>query len=212
MSSPPDAIDDDADEVEVTDEVDDDYPWPQRCEALAALLVIVVVVVLATGIAQAAAIRSTGTTFGLGDRLRFAAQALSPFDGVVLLVATLLVALDAITSGDRRGPATRVGRAALAGVIALSVAIVVGGAARLVDVLAGHVGPLGRFPSTVAERLGPALGQVASVLAAAAAGWLALRTIEDGDWEWAWRRALAHEDDAQDLLETLPPSDDTGSA
>ncbi|HVM66390.1 MAG TPA: hypothetical protein VMU14_16090 [Acidimicrobiales bacterium] len=185
-----DAQDDlDADDDPGDDDPGDDDPWPARCEGVAALLVAVVVCTLAEGIFLAAAASGSPSRASFATRLRLAGQVLGPFEGVVLVVAALLVALDGITSGERRGYATNAGRVSLIGAVVLATIIAVGGTARAIDVLTGHISPVGYFAGLVSERLSLAVIQCASVLAAIAAGWLALRALDDAAWAKAFHQS-----------------------
>ncbi len=54
--------------------------------------------------------------------------------------------------------------------------------ARLVDILAGHISPVGPAPhGYIAYRLGLGLTQIVTVLIGAAAAWVALRALDDSD-------------------------------
>jgi len=199
---------DELDEADEEDEPEEDDPWPGRCEILAALLVAVVFCVLVQGIFVAVGLSfGTDTTITFADRLRQASVVLSPFDGVVLLVAAFLVALDGITTGDRRGPSTTVGRVASVGVIVLTVVIGLGAVARLIDVLAGHVNTGGFGPEPWSSRLGSAFGLLSSVLAALAAGGLALRTLDDRAWDWSLRRFRSDDEGFEEEGSYLDESD-----
>jgi hypothetical protein len=165
----------------------DGDPWPRRCEALAAVLAVVLAFLILGAALVAAGIPLGGvgpsgqTAVPVADRLRFAAQNVSPFDGLVALAAVLLVALDGITSGERRAASTAAGKLAIYAVAVMSLIVSVAAAARFIDVLAGHVDLSVTVPGHVVYRLGIALPQGATFLLASAACWLAFRTWGDGD-------------------------------
>jgi hypothetical protein len=165
---------------------DDEDPWPRRCEALALLLAAVLAFLILSAALVAAGIPLSSGNAGQSalpvvDRLRYASQGVTPLDALIALGGALLVALDGITSGERRGTSTAQGTVALYGIALMSLMVAVASAARFVDVLAGHVDLIGSLPGHVMYRLGLALPQGATSLLAAAACWLAFRTWNDAD-------------------------------
>jgi hypothetical protein len=144
--------------------------------------------VLLQGVFEAFVLSSSPDPVTVAMRLRAASYVLSPFEGLVLAVAAVLVALDGITSGERRGPSTTPGRVALIGAVLLAAIIVVASGARLVDVLLGHLDVNGPGPASWPARLTSGAGHLGSVLAGLVGGGLALWTVEDGDLGWALRR------------------------
>jgi hypothetical protein len=163
-------------------------PWPARCEMAAVALVAVVACVLRQGVAQAFALSSSPDHVTVVMRLRAATYVLGPFEGLMLAVAALLVALDGISSGERRGPSTTTGRVALVGAVLLAAIIVLASGARLVDVLLGHLDVNASGATPWPARLSAGLDYLGSVLAGVVGGGLALRTLEDGDLGWALGR------------------------
>jgi hypothetical protein len=65
-------------------------------------------------------------------------------------------------------------------------------------VLTGHLSPAGFQPVPWSARLSSACEKLATALTGAVACWLAFRTLEDGDWQWAVRRLSSEESDAGD--------------
>ncbi|MHB8662882.1 MAG: hypothetical protein ACYDH6_09380 [Acidimicrobiales bacterium] len=166
------------------DEGDDTDPWPARCEAVAAFLIgSVVCSVVGSVVAASTRPGGIGTDLGFLDRLRLAALSIGAFDGVLLVVALVLMSMEGITTGDRLGPATSWGRLALP--TAAGMALIVGAlnVERFIDVLAGRVNLIGPgLGGHGLYRIGAAAPQAASVILAVAAAWLAWHLMRDG-WQ-----------------------------
>jgi len=172
----------------------DDDPWPRRCEVVALVVVAAVFGTLVQGVLYSFALSSSDLPISVAARFRIGSQVLSPFLGLLLIVATVLVALDGITSGERRGPTSRLGQVALNAALVLALLVGLGSAIRSVDMLLGHTNPIGFGPSSWPSRLEGAVAHWTSLAVALAAAWLAARTLGDGDLMWAFRRAAAAPD------------------
>lgn len=189
------------------DEADVD-PWPARCEMVAtALVATALLLVLAAALygwslnppdpsgAPSGLLRQPSTPAIY--KLRAAADYLGTFPGLFALGGVFSLAVDSITSGERRRPVTRLGRPVLWVAIITAGIVAVAAAARIVDILRGQISPISNFPgSGWPFRISVALDRMVALipaLAAVAVGWWALDDV-----------ALAEID------EGVPVSPDTG--
>jgi hypothetical protein len=148
----------------------------------AALAAAAVCYVVVAGLLAVDPVGRGRTVLSVVDRLRLVAGRAEAAT-LVALIAVVLVALDGITSGDRRGPSTPAGRSALY-VSALVAAVVsLGLIARVADMLAGNVAINAPGPhARVMYRIANAGEFVPAIIFAVGALWLALQTLDDGDW------------------------------
>jgi hypothetical protein len=198
---------DPAEEMEIAD------PWPVWCERLALLLGIAVTCLIVGAALTGIAVPGFTFTNGAGrsvhpsvvERLRVASLPISAFDGFLLLAAAILLALDGITSGERRRLTRPMGAvAAYLGATLAAIIVVVSGA-RCVDMLLGHVeAQTVPIQYTFAGRLTAALPQAASALVAAAACWLAFSCLDNDDAWWRSRPAPAEDDDDSEYFSADP--------